>query len=331
VIRPLGVLAEAGAKPVHLEHATRAWLAARSLVEHAEPDRRRLPAAARARLAEVEGKLSACARIVKGTDADDGARRLLVELEDGQRVESVVLPGDGLCVSTQVGCAVGCTFCATGTLGLTRNLAVEEILAQVVLARSASHVRRVVFMGMGEPAHNLENVLESIRQLGLYGDIGHKDLVFSTVGDADTFERLAAGQVKPALALSLHSTSRELRERLLPRAPRADPHELLEAALHYGEVSGHPLQLQWTLLAGVNDTEEELERLIAWLRGRRAVVDFIEYNPHESFEYERTPRARTHELTRALHAVGILAKLRSSAGQEAGGGCGQLVAGNRAE
>lgn len=330
MIRPLRALVEAGAKPVHVEHATRAWLSGRSLVEHAEPDRRRLPAAARALLGEVERELAACARVAQAEDSGDGARRLLIELADGRRVESVILPGDGLCVSTQVGCAVGCTFCATGTLGLARNLEPEEILAQVVLARRSNAVRRVVFMGMGEPAHNLDNVLAAIEALGLHGDLGHKELVFSTVGEPRVFERLAAALVKPGLALSLHTTDRALRERLLPRAPCVDPRELLETALEYGELTGHPLQLQWTLLAGINDTDEELARLIGWLRGRRAVVDFIEYNPVEAFDYVRTNRARTHQLTRALHGAGVLAKLRRSAGQEARGGCGQLVAGESA-
>lgn len=326
MIRPFEALAQAGAKPVHLEHALRAWLDGRGLAAHAEPDRRPMPATAREHLPRIEVELERLARIAEATDAEDGTRRLLVELADGRRVESVLLPGDGLCVSTQVGCAVGCTFCATGTLGLVRNLSVEEILAQVVLARRERAVRRVVFMGMGEPAHNLENVLEATRLLGLFGKIGHKELVFSTVGDPQVFARLLAAPVRPGLALSLHTTDAGLRERLLPRAPRVEPRALLEAALDYADASGHPLQLQWTLLAGLNDTDEELERLAAWCRGRRVVVDFIELNPVEHADFERADPDRTHTLTRSLHGSGILAKLRRSAGQEARAGCGQLVA-----
>lgn len=332
MIRPLQCLLEAGAKPVHIERATRVWLAGDSLAAHAHRDRRPFPAKASALLAEVDRELAQLVRVVEREGADDGSVRLLVELADEKRVESVLLPGDGLCVSTQVGCAVGCGFCATGTLGLTRNLDVDELLAQVVVARREGpirrqdSVRRVVFMGMGEPAHNLDNVLEAIRQLGLFGDLGHKELVFSTVGAPTVFDRLRDAPVKPALALSLHTTVRETREALLPRAPRIAPRVLLEAALEYADRTGHPLQLQWTLLAGINDTDEELRTLVEWLRGRRAVVDFIEYNPVEGLEFERTARERTHELTRALHAEGIIAKLRRSAGQEARGGCGQLIA-----
>ncbi|EWS62053.1 putative dual-specificity RNA methyltransferase RlmN [Hydrogenophaga sp. T4] len=121
-------------------------------------------------------------------------------------VETVLLPRDGVCVSTQIGCAVGCVFCMTGTTGLIRQVGSAEIVAQVALARSLRPVKKVVFMGMGEPAHNLDNVLEAIDLLGTVGNIGHKNLVFSTVGDPRVFEALPRGRVKPALALSLHTT-----------------------------------------------------------------------------------------------------------------------------
>jgi 23S rRNA (adenine2503-C2)-methyltransferase len=153
-----------------------------------------------------------------------------VALPDGQTVESVLLPAPaGLCVSTQVGCAVGCVFCMTGTGGLLRQLGSAEIVAQVALARTLRPVNKVVFMGMGEPAHNLDAVLEAIELLGTGGNIGHKNLVFSTVGDPRVFERLPQQRVKPALALSLHTTSRPCAE-LLPRAPRFDPADLVRPA-----------------------------------------------------------------------------------------------------
>ena len=261
-----------------------------------------------------------------GTEpAADGGEGLLVELADGRRVEAVLLPGDGLCVSTQVGCAVGCTFCSTGTLGLVRQLRPEEILAQVVLARRRRPVRRVVFMGMGEPAHNLEAVLAAVDALGRFGDVGRKDLVFSTVGEPGLFPRLAAADVRPALALSLHTTDSETRARLLPRAPRVDPADLLRAALDYADAVGHPLQLQWTLLAGVNDGDEELARLVELVRGRRVAVNYIPFNPGDGLPHARVDRDRTHAVTRALHAAGVIAKVRMSAGQDVGVACGQLT------
>ena len=214
---------------------------------------------------------------LRGFSNNEGVARLLVELADGSMVESVLLPRGGLCVSTQVGCAVGCVFCMSGRNGLLRQLGSAEIVAQVVLARKSRAVSKVVFMGMGEPAHNLDNVLEAIQLLGTQGNIGHKNLVFSTVGDLRVFERLMEGlplpkpspqssdgttshsaspskndgqaagypasgrggerekqllipAVKPALALSLHTTDAALRARLLPRAPQIAIEELVERA-----------------------------------------------------------------------------------------------------
>lgn len=245
-------------------------------------------------------------------------------MSDGATVESVILPGDGLCISTQVGCAVGCRFCMTGRGGLERSLSAAEMLAQLALARRRQAIRRVVFMGMGEPAHNLPAVTEAIDLLGRFSGIGHKELVFSTVGHPGVFERLAEQQVRPALALSLHSTDRRLREGLLPRAPRVDPPELVRAALGYARDTGHPLQLQWTLLEGVNDGDAELERLIELLEGQRAVVNFIPYNPVAGAEYRRTSGDRAIVMTRALHRAGIVAKLRTSHGGDVDAACGQL-------
>lgn len=311
--------------------ALRTWLSGARLAAGADQERLSFPAQARALLPQLDGLLDSLAGLAEAEPTGDGGEGLLVELGDGRRVETVLLPGDGVCVSTQVGCAVGCTFCSTGRVGLVRQLKAEEILAQVVLARrrvpAGRPVRRVVFMGMGEPAHNLDAVLEAIDLLGRFGDIGRKDLVFSTVGEEGLFQRLAAARVRPALALSLHTTDPEKRSRLLPRAPRIDPGELTRAALDYADEAGHPLQLQWTLLAGVNDGDDELAALIELVRGRRVAVNYIPFNPGAGISHTRVSDERTHELTRALHGAGIIAKRRLSAGQDVGVACGQLRAG----
>ena len=304
----------------------RVWLSGASLTKDASTQRLPFPESAAEILPRLERELNELTRITTRHTGSDSGERLVLTLHDGKSIESVLLPRDGVCVSTQVGCAVGCTFCMTGTLGLERQLSVDELLAQVVVARRNQAIRRVVFMGMGEPAHNLANVLEAIHHLGTDGDIAHKNLVFSTVGDPKVFDELAANSVRPALALSLHTTDDARRRELVPRGPRAGPRELLESALDYADRVGHPLQLQWTLLRGINDTDEELERLIAWLRGRRVAVNFIPFNEVEGFDHERTSGDRAHEMTRALHANGIIAKLRLSAAQDVYGGCGQLRA-----
>jgi 23S rRNA (adenine2503-C2)-methyltransferase len=150
--------------------------------------------------------------------------------------------------------------------------------------------------------------------------------VFSTVGDARAFERLPLGRVKPALALSLHTTRSELRAQLLPRAPRMEPAALVQAACDYAESTGHPLQLQWTLLDGVNDGEDEAATLAAWLRGRHAMVNLIPWNRIDGLPWRRPELERTLAMARALKRGGVLTRLRWSAGQDVDGGCGQLRA-----
>jgi 23S rRNA (adenine2503-C2)-methyltransferase len=214
----------------------------------------------------------------------------------------------------------------TGQGGLVRQVTSGEIVAQVVLARSQRPVKKVVFMGMGEPAHNLDNVLEAIELLGTEGNIGHKNLVLSTVGDMRVFERLPQGAVKPALALSLHTTKPELREKLLPRAPRLTPREIVEHGEAYARSSAYPIQYQWTLLDGINDGEDELDGIIELLKGKYAVLNMIPYNAIPGLPFRRPSWERARAIAAALHQRGVLTKLRDSAGQDVDGGCGQLRA-----
>ncbi len=329
----LQTLSDLGAKPSHRDRILRAWLKAKPLDSgpRNQPAENYLPLTVRQALPQLQQALQGLARVEAEHPGGDDSARLLVKLEDGQTVESVLLPKEGVCVSTQVGCAVGCTFCMTGQSGLLRQLDSSEILAQVVLARSRRPLRRVVFMGMGEPSHNLEQVMEAITMLGTLGGLGHKDLVFSSVGDPRIFERLAQGPVKPALALSLHSTRPELRQALLPRATPMDPAQLVEAAEHYARLTGNPIQYQWTLLAGINDTDEELEGIVRLLKGKYAMLNFIPYNSNEGLGYQRPEGEAVAELTRRLNRQGILTRIRNSAGQEVDGGCGQLRARSLAE
>jgi 23S rRNA (adenine2503-C2)-methyltransferase len=339
-----------GALPLHEAHVLRRWA-------RAQPQERRgralqdfLPLPLRQALPGLLTELDALATTASTHPAADGSARLLVALADGQTVETVLLSPEraqAVCVSTQVGCAVGCGFCMTGRSGLLRQLGSAEIVAQVVLARrtlqarqppTAPHptaaglqnpLQKVVFMGMGEPAHNLDAVLEAIELLGTLGGIAHKQLVLSTVGDPRLFERLAAlgpGQVRPALALSLHSTREALRAELLPRAPRLTPAELVQAAQAYGQASGYPVQYQWTLLEGVNDGDDEIDGIVRLLAGQRAVMNLIPYNTVPELPWRRPARERAAAMARTLHRRGVLTKLRTSAGQDVDAGCGQLRA-----
>ncbi|WP_213663423.1 RNA methyltransferase [Stutzerimonas stutzeri] len=320
--------AAVGAKPRHIGRMTRAWLLGRdiSIGRRQQQAEDFLPLSVREALPQLAMELDKLARLRSEHPAADGSARLLVELADGQMVESVLLPRDGLCVSSQVGCAVGCLFCMTGKSGLLRQLGSAEIVAQVALARRFRPVKKVVFMGMGEPAHNLDNVLEAIDLLGTDGGIGHKNLVFSTVGDPRVFERLPQQQVKPALALSLHSTDAELRQALLPRAPRIDPEELVELGEAYARQTGFPIQYQWTLLKGINDHQDEMDGILRLLKGKYAVMNLIPYNSLEDDAYQRPDGERIVQIVRYLHSRGVLTKVRNSAGQDIDGGCGQLRA-----
>jgi 23S rRNA (adenine2503-C2)-methyltransferase len=321
-------LRDAGAQDCHRDRVLRSWLAAEALDHGARrrPSEHFLPLAVRQLLPALQETLTALARVHSRHPGGDGSERLLVGLADGQLVESVLLPRDGVCVSTQVGCAVGCTFCMTGRSGLLRQLGSAEIVAQVVAARALRPVRRVVFMGMGEPAHNLDNVLVAIDLLGTLGAIGHKNLVFSSVGDPRIFERLPQGPVRPALALSLHSTRADVRERLLPQAPRIDPAELVALGETYARATGYPIQYQWTLLAGINDSDDEIDAISRLLAGKYAMMNFIPVNEVADSPYRRPPTERIVAIARRLNGLGILTRLRDSAGQDVDGGCGQLRA-----
>jgi len=315
-----------GAKPCHNDRLLRGWSQVSSYDKKGSPAETFFPAALRNELHAIEAELNGLAHLHGEYPAGEGVARLLVELHDGQMVESVLLPRGGLCVSTQVGCAVGCVFCMSGREGLLRQLGSAEIVAQVVLARRRRTVSKVVFMGTGEPAHNLDNVLESIEVLGTYGNIGHKNLVFSTVGDLRVFERLPKEKVKPALALSLHSTDAELRARLLPHAPQINAEDLVEHAEAYARATHYPVQYQWTLLDGINDNDTELERIIQLLSGKYAVMNFIPFNTVDGLAYRRPSAQRIACMVGTLHQHGIMARVRDSAGQEVEGACGQLRA-----
>ena len=319
-----------GALPKHEARVLRDWVN----VKPHDSGRRRpehfLPLAVRAALPELDAAFEALAAVRSEHPGEDGSMRLLVALADGQTVESVLLPErektGGVCVSSQIGCAVGCQFCMTGREGLIRQVTSAEIVAQVVLARRRRAVNKVVFMGMGEPAHNLDAVMEAITLLGTEGNIGHKNLVFSTVGDPRVFERLPQGPVKPALALSLHTSKPALREQLLPRAPQLTPQEIVAAGEAYARLSGYPIQYQWTLIEGVNDGEDEMDGIVDLLKGKYGVLNMIPYNTIPDLAFKRPSWERAREIAQGLHRRGVLTKLRDSAGQDVDGGCGQLRA-----
>lgn len=263
-------------------------------------------------------------KVVEEVRAADGTVKLGVALPDGKRIETVAMPVGAVCVSTQVGCAVGCRFCASGLFGVERNLQPDEIVEQVVHARRHHRIDRVVYMGMGEPTHNLDNVLTAVARLRHEVLISGKRQTLSTVGGVKPIARMLEAEVRPSLAVSLHLADEERRRELLPRAYRDPLRDIVAAADAYGRAVGNPVQFEWTLLAGVNDSDHDIEQLCELVRGTRAYVNFIVYNEVEGLPFAAPARDRIVAIVRRVKQAGILATIRDSAGPDAQAACGQL-------
>ena len=249
-----------GAKPQHVRRIFLAWA---GLAPWEARKGESFPKAVAEALPDIRERLDRLSHALPVRSAEAETVKLILGLEDGECVESVLLPRQGLCVSTQVGCAVGCVFCMTGKGGLVRQLSSAEIVAQYCEARRVrSDVRKIVLMGMGEPSHNLDAVCEAVEFFGNVCGLAHKDIVVSTVGDHRLFDRLPALSVRPALALSLHTTDNALRRKLLTNSKDIPVETLLERTLDYADETGYPAQIEWTLMAGINDAPEQVERLV---------------------------------------------------------------------
>lgn len=256
--------------------------------------------------------------------SQDGSVRLVLRMDGGDLVETVAMPVGAACISTQVGCAVRCRFCASGKDGLKRNLTTREIVEQLAWARRQMRIDRVVYMGMGEPTHNLENVLAAASRIHHDGLIGYRRQTLSTVGSRKALARMLEAEVKPALALSLHAADPALRKHLLPHAYDEPLPELVAAADAYGRAIGNPVQIEWTLLAGVNDDDAQVDALIDLVREVYGYVNFIVWNAVEGAPYRAPERERVIEIVRRVKRAGILATMRLSSGSDVDAACGQL-------
>ena len=263
-------------------------------------------------------------KVAHETRSQDGTVKLLLELSDGKKVETVAMTIGACCVSTQVGCAVGCRFCASGLFGVERHLSTDEIVEQIVHARRVMPIDRVVFMGMGEPSHNLDNVMHAVQRIRDEVLISPKKQTFSTVGGVSPLERMRTFAVKPCLAWSLHSANEAKRRELLPRAHKDPLPAIAAAAEAYARDVGTPIQVEWTLLAGINDSDQDVDELCELLRDVRCYVNFIVYNPVDGLPFSAPSRERIIAMVRAVKARGILATIRDSSGPDAQAACGQL-------
>jgi 23S rRNA (adenine2503-C2)-methyltransferase len=267
----------------------------------------------------------------------DGATKLVMRTPSGYLVESVIMrTGTGrvsLCVSSQVGCAAACGFCATGQMGIAKNLSAAEILDQVVLAGERMHaegrrVRNIVFMGMGEPFHNEESLYKAVAML-LAPEVFHHTpgrILISTVGIPDAMVRCARRFPDVNLALSLHSVREETRRQLIPLAARYTLSELRGAVAKVNQVQNNTLMIEYLMLAGVNDSPADASELAAWLSGLDVHVNLIPYNPIASAPQLRsTERPQRDAFAEVLRAAGFITTIRYSLGADIAAACGQLV------
>ena len=269
----------------------------------------------------------------KHEKSDDGTEKLLVQLSDSQHVECVLLR-DGhrrsICVSSQVGCAMGCVFCASGLDGVERNLTASEILQQMLhlqrLLPADERLSHIVMMGMGEPLANLENVLQALHwashEQGL--GISPRRITISTVGLPAAINKLARLDCRFQLAISLHAPSDGLRNQIVPINQKVGIDELLAAADNYFEASGRKLTFEYVLLAGINDSQQHAHQLAGLLAGKTAFLNVIPYNPVAGLPY-RTPSATAvANFREVLETAGIVVKFRQRKGDAINAACGQL-------
>ncbi len=261
----------------------------------------------------------------------DGTVKFLLRLTDRQIIETVGIPSEKrltVCVSSQVGCPMACDFCATGKGGFVRNLEPHEIIDQVLTVQEdfRQRVSHVVFMGMGEPLLNPDNVLMAVRSLNQDVGIGQRMITISTVGIPGRIRRLADYQLQATLAVSLHASNQQVRQHLVPSARQYPLEALLAECREYVQATGRRISFEYVLLAGVNDRPSHALELAQHLRGFQSHVNLIPYNPISDADYQRPDGRRIQAFLAALKQQHIAASVRQTRGLSADAACGQLRA-----
>lgn len=335
--RPIGDLSRAAlvewcaaeGEPAYRADQVRRWLFQKSVGDfHAMHD---LPAKFRDALAR--DFLPFASQIAAHQRSADGTEKLLLRLTDGHHVECVLMREGGrrtVCISTQVGCGMGCVFCASGLAGLVRNLSTGEILEQVLrvvrLLEADERLTNVVVMGIGEPLANLDALLPALECLGEKDTLrlGARRITISTVGLPEKIRRLAAVGRPYKLAVSLHAPDDGLRNRLVPVNERTGIEAILQAAEEYFEQTGRRVTYEYVLLGGINDSTEIARRLANLLRGRTAHVNLIPMNDVSELPFRSPGRPRTRRFVQLLKEQGINATVRKRKGADIDAACGQL-------
>jgi 23S rRNA (adenine2503-C2)-methyltransferase len=273
-------------------------------------------------------------RIVSDETSTDGTRKLALELADGRRIESVFIPDTPsmtFCISTQVGCAMGCGFCLTGKMGLVRNLTAGEIAGQVRVLATATgmldHPFNIVLMGMGEPLHNYEQTMKALRILhGEHGlAVSPRRVTLSTVGIIPGLERLAREPLMPNLAVSLHATTDAQRTALVPPNKRYPLAAILETCRKFPLKKRSRITFEYVMLDDVNDSPEDARRLVKLLSGIKSKVNLIPLNPAPGISYDRPSDDRVNRFAQILADRHITVSVRKSRGRDIRAACGQLI------
>ena len=270
--------------------------------------------------------------------SSDGTIKLLLELNDGNKVETVLMRynyGNAICVSSQVGCNMGCSFCASGLLGKQRNLKPEEMVGQLLVVNNilkeegkGQRVTHIVVMGTGEPFDNYDNVMDFVRivnaQKGLA--IGARHITVSTCGLVDGIRKYAREGLQTNLAISLHAPNDEIRQRLMKVAKVYPIHDVIEAVKEYEAISKRRVTYEYLLLAGINDSKEHAEELIELIKGTMGYVNLIPYNETSLCDYKRSSGNKIHAFLDYLTKGGVTATIRKEFGSDIDAACGQLKA-----
>lgn len=261
----------------------------------------------------------------------DGTNKFLFCLEDGNVIESVLMRykhGNSVCISSQVGCRMGCKFCASTIGGLERNLLPSEMLGEIYQIQKVTgeRVSNVVVMGTGEPLDNYEHFVKFVRLLsderGLH--ISQRNITISTCGIVPNMKRLAEEQLQITLALSLHGSTQEKRKRLMPVANKYELSEVLEACDYYFQKTGRRITFEFSLVQGVNDNDEDAEELIDILKNRNCHINLIPVNPIKERDFQKPSRKRAENFKNKLEKSGINVTIRREMGSDIDGACGQL-------
>jgi 23S rRNA (adenine2503-C2)-methyltransferase len=272
--------------------------------------------------------------VVKHDVSEDGTQKFVLRLGDGRQIESVFIPDtpkQTFCVSTQVGCAMGCAFCLTGRMGLVRNLTAAEIAGQVrLLARTLGLLDtafNVVLMGMGEPLHNYDATMKALRMLndkaGL--DMHPKRVTLSTVGLVPMMDKLAQEELMPNLAVSLHAASEEQRAAIVPPTKKYSMQDVIDACKRFPLSKRRRIMFEYVMLAGVNDAPEDARRLVKVLSGVKAKVNLLPLNAAPGIPFERPSDERVNAFARILVDRGLMVSVRKSRGRDIRAACGQLI------